>query len=189
MDVLDVGCGKGSIHPYLAAEFRSLVGVDVASALLETARSANPGVEYRSFDGIRLPFEASSFDLVFAICVLHHVPPAGWGSFVAEMHRVARKGGLVMLFEHNPWNPLTRYAVGRCEFDEDAVLVRAPRARALLEEAGLADVRAQFIIFAPVEGRLAAFLDRSLGLLPIGAQYFVYGRRILEEDETEGAGP
>ena len=177
-DALDVGCGKGSIHPYLSGEFRSLTGVDVASELIDAARSANPAVRYRSFDGVSLPFDSGSFDVVFAICVLHHVPPAGWMRFVAEMGRAARLGGLVMVFEHNPWNFLTRFAVSRCEFDEDAVLLRASRTRGLLAGAGLAELQTRFIIFTPVEGRMAAFLDRSLRRCPIGAQYFVYGRKI-----------
>lgn len=178
MDALDVGCGKGSIHPHLASSFRSLTGVDVAPALLEKAGRANPGVAYHCFDGARLPFDSSRFHLVFAICVLHHVPPESWLSFLAEMHRVARPGGLVMLFEHNPWNPLTRYAVGRCEFDEGAVLVPAAQARRLFAQVGLAEVRTRFIIFAPVEGRFAWILDNAFARLALGAQYFIYGRKL-----------
>ena len=54
------------------------------------------------------------------------------------MRRVVRPGGLLCIIEHNPFNPLTRLAVVRCEFDRDAVLLPAlaPRAPIAAAAAG-----------------------------------------------------
>jgi hypothetical protein len=68
-----------------------------------------------------------------SFCVLHHVPPTQWVGFLCEMRRVVRPDGLVCLIEHDPLNPLTKLVVARCEFDRDAVLLRAGRARALAD--------------------------------------------------------
>jgi SAM-dependent methyltransferase len=171
--VLDVGCGLGLMHRYLVKTFGQITGVDVAPETVEMAKKANPAVRYQSYDGENLPFEDGSFDLVFAVCVLHHVPPSKLQRFADEMARVTAKGGMVAIFEHNPNNPLTRCAVDRCELDKDAVLLPASRVRSLLRQTGLARIRSRHIIFAPVEGRLAACLDRILGRFPVGAQYFV----------------
>ncbi len=37
---------------------------------------------------------------------------------------VLKKKGRVYIFEHNPYNPVTRYLVATCEFDRDAVLFK-----------------------------------------------------------------
>ena len=91
-----------------------LAGVDPSEAMIEAARKANPEADYRVADGTELPFEDGSFDLAFAVCVLHHVAPPDRPAFVAELARVTRPGGLTVVFEHNPLNPLTRLAVRRC---------------------------------------------------------------------------
>jgi SAM-dependent methyltransferase len=173
--LLDVGCGHGYIHPELAGGFR-ITGVEVAAEVLPLAREANPGVEYLAYDGHRLPFDDASFDVATAICVMHHVPPAQWQGFAQEMRRVLRPGGLAVVFEHNPWNPATRYVVAHNDIDADAVLLPAPTLRRLLAGAGLARVRTRGILFTPFGSPFFRGLDRRLGWLPVGAQYYAMGR-------------
>jgi len=174
---LDVGCGPGETDALLSGRFASLDGVDVSEAVVETARARNPEVVYRTYDGKRLPYEDGAFDLVFTICVVHHVPPAEWEGFVAELARVVRPGGVLAIVEHNPFNPLTRLAVSRCEFDDDATLLRSSRTEALVRRAGLALRPARYIIFFPWESALLTKAERSLGRVPLGAQYVVTGIR------------
>ena len=176
--MLDVGCGPGETDAFLEGRFGSLSGVDLSGAMAERAASRNPWARYSSYEaGEPLPYEDESFDLSFAICVVHHVPPADRPGLLAEMRRVTRPGGLVALFEHNPLNPLTRKAVRDCPFDEDAVLLSRGEARRRLADAGLAEVEAPFIIFFPREGGLRDRVERRLGWLPLGAQYYVAGSR------------
>jgi SAM-dependent methyltransferase len=178
LDVLDVGCGPGETDAFLEGAFGSLSGVDLSSEMADRAASRNPWASYSSYGpGEPLPFEDASFDLTFAICVLHHVPPPDRARFLAEMRRVIRPGGLVAVFEHNPLNPLTRKAVRDCPFDEDAVLLSRGEARRRLADAGLAEVESPFIIFFPREGELRSRVERRLGWLPLGAQYYVAGGR------------
>ena len=107
LDVLDLGCGIANYHSLIAPAYRSLSGIDVSEMSVEEARRNNPGVSYASYGGGRLPYEDASFNAAFAMCVMHHVPPLGWPEFVSEMKRVLRPGGLGIVFEHNPWNPIT----------------------------------------------------------------------------------
>lgn len=56
---------------------------------------------------------------------------------------------MLLLFEHNPWNPLTRHAVANCPFDENAVLISAPEMRKRLRTAGFRNVRIDYRLFFP----------------------------------------
>jgi ubiquinone/menaquinone biosynthesis C-methylase UbiE len=170
--MLDVGCGIGLLHSRLAALCETLVAADTSAASIAQARRSNPGVAYSVIDG-SLPYRDATFDVVLAVCVVHHVPPGDWDAFVGEMHRVTRKGGLICVIEHNPLNPLTRLAVSRCSFDADAVLLRAGRTRALLERAGGSAIRTEFFLTLPSRRPFAVSVERWLRRLPFGAQYFV----------------
>lgn len=170
---LDIGCGIGNYHGLLKQRFARLAGVDVSSECLETARSRHPDVDYRSYDGDVLPYPDASFDVAFTICVIHHVPPTQWKAFAGEMRRILKPGGLALVFEHNPRNPLTLRAINTCPFDADAVLLRAEEAEQLMKGAGFRDVHSRFILTIPPANELFRRLDRLFARLPIGGQYYV----------------
>ena len=170
---LDVGCGIGVTDRFLAGRFGELHGVDIAADAVEKAREANPSVHYESYDGGALPFPDDAVDVAFTICVVHHVPTDDWPVFASEMKRVVRPGGLVVVFEHNPLNPLTRVSVSRCPFDEDVTLLRAGTMARLLGNAGLSPVERRFFYFLPVRDVGSSRIERALRAVPLGAQYFV----------------
>jgi ubiquinone/menaquinone biosynthesis C-methylase UbiE len=173
--MLDVGCGVGSFHPLLRGMVDRLSGIDVSSESIEQARADNFDVEYRVFDGSSFPFDDGGFDLVTAICVMHHVAPAEWAYFLNEMRRVVRPGGLICIIEHNPLNPLTRLAVSRCEFDRDAVLLGAGTVRKLMASAGFREIGARYFVLLPWEVKAARRVENALSNVPLGAQYAAFG--------------
>ncbi|MGM4961862.1 class I SAM-dependent methyltransferase [Tardiphaga sp. 1201_B9_N1_1] len=173
-DMLDVGCGVGSFHPLLRGMVGQLSGIDVSSASIAQAQVDNPDVDYRAFDGSVFSFADASFDLVTTICVMHHVPPVEWAGFMREMRRVVRPGGLVCVIEHNPFNPLTRLAVARCEFDRDAVLLGAGKTQKLMAGAGLRDIASRHFLLLPWEAKAARRVENAFSGLPLGAQYATF---------------
>jgi SAM-dependent methyltransferase len=178
LDVLDVGCGIGSTDRYLSDHVRTLFGVDVSEGMILRASAANPSASYAVYDSVRLPFDDQSFDLVFAVCVVHHVPPTDWVPFVAEMARVTRRAGVVAIAEHNPLNPVTRRIVANCAFDDTAVLLSGRTARALLRRSGLEAVEITNTLFVPWRNGFTEGLERLVKRVPLGAQYVATGRRV-----------
>jgi len=172
--VLDVGCGIGETDRFLKDRLGALRGADVSAESVERARRDNPGIPYDVIDGTTFPYADDSFDAAFAACVFHHVPPDQRLRLMEEIRRVLRPGGLMILFEHNPWQPLTRLAVSRCEFDRDAELLRLRDAQRLFREAAYGVVEARYILYLPfrVKGSLPSAWTRCF---PFGAQYFVTG--------------
>ena len=173
LDVLDLGCGLGAYHAGLENVFHELHGLDVSARSVELAAEKHPFVHYASFDGVRMPYPDNRFDLIFTICVMHHVPPVQWESFVSEMKRVLKPSGLALVFEHNPYNPATQYIVRSCAIDKDAVLLTPGKLRRLFSGAGFRDVGTRSILTVPPKGVFLAKLDSFLGNLPFGAQYYL----------------
>ena len=99
-DVLDVGCGPGTITVGLAGQVPAgrVVGIDAAAEALadasaEAARRNQRNVTFEAGDAGHLRFDDAAFDIVHAHQVLQHLSdPVG---ALAEMRRVCRPGGLV----------------------------------------------------------------------------------------------
>lgn len=168
---LDVGCGVGALHPYLKQIFPDLDGCDISQESIARARHDNQWVKYAGYEAPTLPYADGGFDLAFAVCVVHHVPPVGWPAFFAEMKRVLRPGGVACIIEHNPFNPLTRLAVLRCPFDADAVLIRPARTESLFREQGFASIASEHFLLFPNDRPAFRKMERRLSHLPLGAQY------------------
>lgn len=175
-DVLDLGCGIGLYGSYLSGKFKSLSGIDVSQKCVDVAKENTPEVNYMAYDGKAIPFEDNSLDVVYVITVMHHIPVAEWESITADIKRVLRPGGLCVIFEHNPWNPATRWIVNRCEFDADAVLLSHLKAAQLMSVNGFTDITSKHILTVPVDAGWARTLDKAFARLPVGAQYYTVGR-------------
>jgi ubiquinone/menaquinone biosynthesis C-methylase UbiE len=175
--VLDVGCGIGLVHSLLKPLVSELHGVDVSAASIETARNNNADVRYQAYDGHKLPYGDAEFDAAFAICVMHHVPVPEWPAFGAEMARVVKPGGLLIVIEHNPANPATQWVVRNSPLDENAVLVQPRKLRGILQASGVESIATRFVLFTPFEGGIFRKLDGVLRAVPLGAQYMMSGTR------------
>jgi ubiquinone/menaquinone biosynthesis C-methylase UbiE len=98
--ILDLGCGEGHFAAILAAQGAEVVAVDVAEEPLRRARVSHPDLDLQLVEAEgRLPFEDSSFDMVWAGETIEHVADtSGW---LSELRRVLRSGGIVALTTPN----------------------------------------------------------------------------------------
>ena len=91
MRVLDVAAGPGVVTRAAARRGARAMGLDFSKAMVEVARAANPGIEFREGDAQELPFPAATFDrVVMNFGVLHLSNP---DRAFAEARRVLRPGG------------------------------------------------------------------------------------------------
>lgn len=100
MDVLDVGCGPGTITVDLASRVPQgrVLGIDTSAGVLDRAADLAvaqnvENVEFEQADVMALPYADGSYDVVHAHQVLQHlVDPV---AALQEMRRVVRPGGVV----------------------------------------------------------------------------------------------
>lgn len=179
-EILDFGCGTGTNLPFLRELFPGipLHGVDVSNRSLEVAQERQiPGCHLTSYDGALLPFDNATFDLVVVSNVLHHIEPAYRAATLEEICRCIKPGGLLVVFEHNPANPVTRKVVRDCPFDVGVTLVTQREIRTMLHHSGYSNARFWNIIFFPAALKKIKAFERLLRWLPLGAQYALFAER------------
>ena len=115
---IDVGCGTGMLAARLAEAGYDMVGIDPSNGMLDVLRERAPAVEAVQADGTAIPFPNDSFDLVLSVAVMHHIADAGAvRGTLAEMMRVARPGGRILVWDHNPRNPYWKILMARVPQD------------------------------------------------------------------------
>jgi len=175
--VLEYGCGAGANLGLLQSAFpgASVSGCDISSESVRVAASRHPGC--RLYDLAAGEAPDGSYDLIFISNVLHHVPLAERAAFMAEVSRLLAPEGDLFIFEHNPKNPLTRRIVRDCPLDADAVLLPSDETVGLVSGAGLIPVDRRYALFFPARLKFLAFLEKALGRVPFGAQYYVHASK------------
>jgi ubiquinone/menaquinone biosynthesis C-methylase UbiE len=99
--VLDAGCGTGRYSAYLAARGHRTIGIDRSAAMLAKARAKFPQSDFREGDLEALPLEPASVDAAVCALALVHLPEIG--KAVAELARVVRPGGRVIISDVHPF--------------------------------------------------------------------------------------
>ena len=176
--VLDFGCGIGASLPHLQAAFPAaqVTGLEVSEKSLTIARDRAPaGIRLVVYDGGPvLPLPEASFDLIFTACVFHHIDQPLHQPLFSALHRLLKPGGVFCIFEHNPINPVTRYIVATCPFDENAVLIGGGDLKARLRKSGFGAIRLAYTGFFPGALRALRPLEPGLKSIPLGAQYYAW---------------
>jgi SAM-dependent methyltransferase len=106
--LLDAGCGRGYLGVELVPLCGAYYGGDLSMKALALARDLVPRGSFCQGSLCRLPYSDSSFDCVVCEEVLEHVPE--WDRAVAELARVTRPGGRVLISMPNPLNPDVIYS-------------------------------------------------------------------------------
>jgi demethylmenaquinone methyltransferase/2-methoxy-6-polyprenyl-1,4-benzoquinol methylase len=112
--VVDIGCGPGDLALVLARRAGQVTGVDPSPQMIDyaIARSrdlANCRFELGTAQALSLP--DASADLVTSTFAMHHIPAPRRSDAVAQMFRVLRPGGRLLLADTYPTDPLRSAAV------------------------------------------------------------------------------
>jgi SAM-dependent methyltransferase len=118
--VLDAACGTGRYSEYLVGHGHRVIGVDSSGAMLAKARAKLPQGDFREGDLEALPLAAGSVDAAVCALALVHLPEVGQA--IAELARVVRPGGRVIISDVHPflvllgWQAQFRTAAGASGF-------------------------------------------------------------------------
>ena len=93
--LLEVGAGTGQDSAFFLDEGLDVVATDLSPAMVERCRAKN--IDARVMDFLQLDFPAASFDAVYALNCLLHVPNADLPAVLASIRATMRPGALFFL--------------------------------------------------------------------------------------------
>jgi SAM-dependent methyltransferase len=98
--IADLGTGPGQIARYLYDHGVDAFGIDLSPAMVERARLAHPGMEFRQGDMRALPLPDSSMAGVTVFYAIIHIPRAEVTGVLKEARRVLQPGAPLLLSFH-----------------------------------------------------------------------------------------
>jgi len=98
--VCDLGCGPGHVARYLHEQGVQVCGVDLSPAMVARARRLTPGVEFRQGDLMALDAPDGAWAGIVAFYSIIHIPRDDMAQALAELRRVLRPGGRLLLAFH-----------------------------------------------------------------------------------------
>jgi SAM-dependent methyltransferase len=167
--ILDAGCGDGGVLVQLlrlGARLEDMHGIDLLEDRVARAREWLPGARIEPGDVQALTYPDSSFDLVLGFTLLSSVVgDAARARVAAEMLRVARPGGCILLYDFRV-NPTNRDAR---PLKPEEVRALFPGRRATFRSGTLAPPLVRALVRAP-GGWLAC---TALEMLPFLRTHFL----------------
>jgi len=98
--VCDIGCGPGHVARYLHDRGVRAWGLDLSANMLAHARRLNHGIQFIQGDVLKLGVADGAWAGIAAFYCICNLPPADLPAAFAEMRRVLRPGGLLLLSFH-----------------------------------------------------------------------------------------
>jgi ubiquinone/menaquinone biosynthesis C-methylase UbiE len=181
--LLDYGCGTGEMLNWLKLfGFPGyLYGADVSQSMLDEAEkrwgTTTQKPLFSCIGETITDFADNSFSCITATCVFHHIEPDNRDNVLREIKRILAPGGLLVVFEHNPFNPMTQLIVKRSVVDKDAILLHPSEIRDRFTDAAFVDFLLEYLMFFPPRIRMLNSLEEYLSWCPLGAQYAAVGRK------------
>lgn len=172
--LVDVGCGTGTLAARLAGLGYQVAGLDPSDGMLRVLRERAPGVEAVQASATNMPFGDGEFDVSVSVATMHHIAdPADVKLALGEMVRVVRRGGRIIVWDHNPRNPYWPYLMRRVPQDRgDERLIGVEELLAGLEAGGAEPVSVAQLGMVPdfvprALIRAAAAVERAAERTPV----------------------
>ncbi len=174
--ILDYGCGVGLLVACLAKHFplAKIGGYDISP--LSIAK-INKELKIDGLFTDDISNIGSDYNIIILSNVLHHIGLADRSDTIGDLAHRLSHSGMMVIFEHNPFNPLTRKIVDRCEFDKGSKLLAPAETAGYLLRGGMRISARDYISFFPGQLRWLRPLESFLGWLPLGAQYAIAGKK------------
>ena len=178
--IFDFGSGIGNSIPWFRKYFPNseLICADISTKSMDVSKLRFPGNEvYLKISESGIDFADNSVDVIFCTCVFHHIEESQHVFWLKELNRILKKDGLIIIFEHNPYNPLTVSTVKHCPFDVNAKLIKAKKIKHTFSLAQINNSQAVYRFFFPNFLSFFRPIEKWMNRLPLGAQYYVYSKK------------
>tara|TARA_B100001564_G_scaffold234299_1_gene198041 strand:- start:26 stop:709 length:684 start_codon:yes stop_codon:yes gene_type:complete len=172
--ILDLGCGVGTMLRLLIKNFQgsTFYAYDESKKSMDYIKKNFPKIN--CLDNLKTN---EKFDLIFISAVVHHVKSADRDNLFRNIYNLLNPNGVMFVFEHNPYNPITLKMVTNCEFDADAELIKKNDLINLCKKSNFKIIKSGYIHFFPSKLGFLFKFENYLKWFFLGAQYFCLFRK------------
>ena len=179
--ILEFGCGTGRNSVFMKKEFpeSQIYGCDVSEKSIEIARKINSTVQYDMVmsPGELLQVYKKPFDCIFISNVFHHIPFNEHQIWFHALYQILSNDGVIFIFEHNPYNPITKYIFHNSEIDRGAIMLKPSYCYNLFRNTNIKKIKLKYTLFFLWRNVFFETIERMLFWLPLGAQYYIWGKK------------
>ena len=174
--IMDFGCGVGNSLPLISELFpmANIFGFDVSSKSVKLANGITKSKKniYSSHIQKNIFFTKPTYDIIFSSCVFHHIDPIERIYWLKQLYANLKPGGILLIYEHNPINPLTQFIFRTDDADKDGSIISSRRLRLLLKETGFMNISTRYRVYFPKFLSSLLRFEDYLSAIPLGAQYY-----------------
>lgn len=176
-NLLNFGCGIGKSEPYIRHYFEqcNIHSADTSGESLKRAAERNKelNITFHHITTLEQFNPGPLFDIIFVANVFHHIPADQHIPTLKKLKTLLSEQGRLFVFEHNPWNPLTRRAFNTCEFDKGCTMIASTLFKTMTRESGFSNIEVNYTLFFPKILKRLVPLEKYMTKLAAGAQYYV----------------
>ena len=134
--VCEIGCGPGQIARYLQDRGVNMSGLDLSQEMIKFASQLNPDISFARGDMLALELPRASLAGIVCFYAIIHLKRADAPRALAEMHRVLKPGGKLLLSFHRGVGELHREEWYDMPVSIDVTLFEPEEMAGYLEGAG-----------------------------------------------------
>jgi SAM-dependent methyltransferase/putative flippase GtrA len=181
--ILEFGCGTGRNIPFLREFFPNakIYGSDVSQKSLQIAQERS--INDTTFFKIDTPSQLKQLDgvdCIFITNVFHHIPFDEHDIWIEGLYKIIRNGGKLIMFEHNPLNPIVYY---KCYNEFHGIekwgeqMLHSRYTKKMFKKALFKNSYLHYTLFFLKRSSLVDNIEKYLRFVPFGAQYYIVGEK------------
>jgi len=180
-NILEFGCGTGRNIPFLTQIFPNteIFACDASEKSIEAAKKiipTNPDVKFAIIGGPQeLADTYRNVDVIFVSGVFHHISFEEHEFYLEALNKILSQGGKIIIFEHNPYNPLTSRIFKKSRIDRGCKMLEPKYLKESLKRVNFCYLKIYYALFFLLRNKFFTFLEKKLSWCPLGGQYFITG--------------
>jgi len=168
--ILDFGSGIGLATSLFIRNFRKskIFAFDTSKKSLEFLKRKNPKININKINVFK-----NKYDLITVFGVFHHIPVKKRIKNLKLLFSLLKSSGKIFIFEHNPYNPITRNIVNNCPYDIGVKLIAMKNFIKISRQNNFKIIDKGYCLFFPEFLKFFRKYEYFLKWLPLGGQYYI----------------
>lgn len=168
--ILDFGSGIGLATSLFIRNFKKskIFAFDTSKKSLEFLKKKNPKININKINVFK-----NKYDLITVFGVFHHIPVKKRIKNLKLLFSLLKSSGKIFIFEHNPYNPITRNIVNNCPYDIGVKLITMKNFIKISRQNNFKIIDKGYCLFFPEFLKFFRKYEYFLKWLPLGGQYYI----------------